>query len=225
MTAIEPIRIFAAVDQCEQRAIAIGAELLSRSFAGAMEGRSLPITMAIGLPLSAPKDDQPPHIIVTSMLNEVLGHFEDEKAVRERWCEYYGRLLEGTAEVFVCTVFRHVPGRDPAAGKDETLRRIRTLNLLAVQLSHSLGIRIADFNRVLAHFGARSLATDFRLSGDLATYVAGHTLASAILANGIDDLLDPQIQEQAREALGGLDDIPDQIRKLGRNARKSATDG
>ena len=225
MTEIEPIRIFAAVEKCEQRAVAIGAELLSRAFAGAMEGRSLPIKMAIGLPLSTPKDDQPPHIVVTSMLTEVLGTFEDEQAVRERWGGYYGKLLESPAEVFVCTVFRHVPGRDPAAGKDETLHRIRTLNLLAVQLSHSLGLRIADFNRVLAHFGARSLATDFRLSGDLATYVAGHALASAILANGIDEHVDPQIQEQAKKALGGLDDIPDQIRKLGRNVRKSATGG
>ena len=84
MTSNEPIRIFAAVEQSERRAIAIGAELLSRSIAGVRPDRSQPINLAIGHPRHEPGGDSPPHIIVTSMLCEVEGAFEDEALIRER---------------------------------------------------------------------------------------------------------------------------------------------
>ena len=222
MSEVTPLRIFAAVEQCEQRAIALGSDLLSRAVASARQGQAQPIKLAIGLPCHEHKGEEPPHVIVASMLNEVLGPREDETIIHERWHRYFEKLLEGPSEVFICTIFRHVPGRVRASGNDETLERIRRLNLLAVELSHSLGLRVVDYNRVLAHFGARPLATDYRLGGNLATYVAGHTLASAILANGIDELVDPQVQEGARAALGGLDDIPEQIRRFAKAVRDAA---
>jgi hypothetical protein len=74
----------------------------------------------------------------------------------------------------------------------------------------------------MAHFGARMLDTDYLLSGDRAAGAAGHAMASAILASGLDDLIDPILQEKARAILGGLETIPELLRHREQAHRRSS---
>jgi hypothetical protein len=111
------------------------------------------------------------------------------------------------APVFVVNVFRHVAGRAGDGSPSPVLERIRRLDLMAVRLSRELGIGVVDIDRAFAHIGARALGSDYRMSGVLAAEVAGHTLAWSLLSFGLDDALDPELQEKARAALGPLSDI------------------
>jgi hypothetical protein len=124
-----------------------------------------------------------------------------------RWRHYLNTLLPIGAQVFICTVFRHIPGRAGSGVAAPILERIRRLNRLVIQLSHDLGAGVIDIDRALAHAGAERLQTDYRLSGELAAEFAGHVVALTLLSGGLDDVVDPELQEKARHVLGGLHDV------------------
>jgi hypothetical protein len=108
--------------------------------------------------------------------------------------------LAAAGPVFICTIFRHVP---PAIDRAWTIERIRRLNLLALQLSQGTGAGIIDIDRTLADLGARSLQTDYLLTGPLGPYVAGDVVAMALLTAGLDDVFDVALLEKALAAHGG----------------------
>jgi hypothetical protein len=212
VSVAEPIRIVAQVDACEQNGVRLGGEFLARSVAAARPEHRHAFALTFADP-----DAQtlpPAHIRILSLLPELSRTREAKGDIRARWEERLGALRKPASLVFLCTIFRAVRDRDRSGRADETLVRIRELNLLAVELSHALGIRVIDFDRVLAHFGARPLNTDYRLGSAMAAGLVGHTLVSAMLAGGLDDVIDPVVQEAAREALGGPDNVPALLKAL-----------
>lgn len=137
----------------------------------------------------------------------VAAHFVEEppltlEAVSTQW----GRILPevqracGAGSVFLCNVFRHVPGRLPlpSNGRLPSLReRIRRMNLIAADLSHQTGISIVDLDRGLARHGGRELHTDYRLLGDSAAAAGAAILVSTLFRAGLDEHLAPEVQEKA----------------------------
>ena len=90
---------------------------------------------------------------------------------------------------------------------------------MAIRLSHALGVWVIDWDRALAHVGARALSCDYRLGGRLAAEVAGHQVAWALLSYGID-AAPPQAQERAKTFHGDLQRIDALIeRRLKRRGR------
>ncbi len=82
------------------------------------------------------------------------------------------------ASVFLCNVFRHVPGGSPYRyfrTPPSLGERIRRFNLLAADLSHDTGIYIVDLDRALADRGADALKTDYRLMGEAAASLGAET--------------------------------------------------
>ena len=111
--------------------------------------------------------------------------------------------------MLLCTVFRHVapPIGDAGDALPAKRERIRRLNLMAIDLSHDTGAGVVDVDRAFSHVGARSLATDHRLTGRAAAEVAAHTIVAGILAAGLDDVVPPDVQERAAQFQGALRDI------------------
>jgi hypothetical protein len=214
MSPAEPIRIVAQVDGCEQNGVRIGGEFLARSIAAARPATRHDFALTFADPDAPPHALPPAHIHVLSLLPELSRSREAKDSMRSRWSERIGALQERANLVFLCTIFRNVRGRDRSGRCDETLVRIRELDLLAIELSHALGVRIIDLDRVLAHFGARPLNTDYRLGGAMAAGLVGHTMASAVLAAGLDDMIDPVVQEAARTTLGGPENVPALLKAL-----------
>ena len=99
--------------------------------------------------------------------------------------------------IVLCTVLRCVVAngdRDELMGP---LERIRRLNLLAINLSHDLGVAIADIDQMLAHVGARRARTDCRLGGAAAPEIAAYAIVRRLLTLGVDSLIPPAIAERA----------------------------
>jgi hypothetical protein len=78
------------------------------------------------------------------------------------------------------------------------MERIRSLNLLAAELSHDFDINIIDLDRSFAHFGGRSLGTDFNLRGDVAVFAAKHVITSTLFAAGLDGFYPRELQDAAK---------------------------
>jgi hypothetical protein len=118
-----------------------------------------------------------------------------------------GRLQAIGPPVFVRTVFRHVRDRAKDGGAAHLVERIRRLNRMAVELSHELGIAVIEIDRAFAHIGGRALESDYSVTGPLAAEVSGHTTVWSLLSFGLDDIVDPGLQEKAKALLGGLSRI------------------
>lgn len=191
------IGIVAQVTESERRGIAVGADLLNRSLCSEQGSGQLDVTLTFVEP-RLPVDYTPRadvHIVsLLPELTQALGIADRITALQAR-----GAL------VLLCTVFRHVPGRERSGSVNEPLARIRKLNLMAIALSHASGVRLIDVDRVLAHFGGAPLATDYRLGGAMAPGLVGHAMATAILSGGLDHLVDPLLQDRAKRCLGGLE--------------------
>lgn len=211
MTAVEPIRLLAIVAPCERPAVELGARLAGSYLAqaGAMPPR--PIAVTFGESVSS-KGPAAPDAVIASLMTE-LGETLPLPDASARWTSHLGALRAHGAPVFLCTVFRHVTGRGSSPA-DETLEAIRRLNLLAIELSHRHGVGVIDIDRAMAHFGARTLRSDFRLAGRGAEVVAGHAIAHALLGYGIDELGDPVLQDKARGMLGGLERVIELLQRL-----------
>ncbi|HEY7297257.1 MAG TPA: hypothetical protein VH684_04905 [Xanthobacteraceae bacterium] len=130
-----------------------------------------------------------------------------------------GSLVRRSKPVFICTIFRHVPGVPPrldSAGRMGILERIRRLNLMAAELSQATGANVIDIDSVLAFIGARPLATDYLLSGPVAAAVAGDAIVSALLAGVPDEDLPHVFWQKAHEMHGGIRGIVQRHGRLGR---------
>jgi hypothetical protein len=202
-----PLSLAAIVTPAEQAAVIAGAEQLSACLGEAGSGGSWPIQLNLMEPMAELAAGPAPAAIIASLLCEAEQLAEPIDSTTERWRVYLAGLQATGAPVFLVNVFRHVAGRARDGSASPALERIRRLDLMAVRLSHELGIGLVDIDRAFAHIGARALRSDYRLNGLLATEVAGHTLAWGLLSFGLDDAIDPTLQEKARAALGPLSDI------------------
>jgi hypothetical protein len=204
MTAPTPIAIEARIDPAEQAALIAGAEQISEHLSIAIGGPSWPVRLNLAPP-GAPLGEGPaPHVIVTSMLPEIRRLSDPMPAVEARWRAELERLTATGAAVFVCTVFRHLAERPKDGAASPLLERVRRLNRLAMDLSNAFGVGVIDFDRDLTHIGGRTLRSDHRLTGVLAAEVAGHAVAWALLSVGLDAVVDPEVQEKAKAALGDM---------------------
>jgi hypothetical protein len=178
--------------EAERRAVRHATELLARSLS--LASKTL---WTLRFTFAGPGPAAGPSIIITSLLHEAALTDEPWSACEARLRLLYQELCGDPARsVYICTLLRHI---DPAlAGREEILRRIRRLNLLAMNLSRELGLMVVDIDRDLAHAGARNLQTDYRLQGKYAALFAGKSMAMTMLLAGLDDFVPFETQEAAR---------------------------
>ena len=207
MSTPAPIIIAAQVDLVEQPGLIAAAEQLSRLLNAASKTLAWHVQLhfhALDAKIAASPS---PSAIVVSLLPET-GHIGEPIAVtKARWRDYLGSLQVTGAPVFVRTIFRHLPNRFRDGRIVPLLERIRRLNLMAAELSHDIGVAVIDIDRAFAHTGGRVLKTGYRLAGDLATEVSAHTTVWSLLSFGLDDVVDPDLQEKAKTLLGDLNQI------------------
>lgn len=160
-----------------------------------------------------PRAPSHPDVFIVSLLPELERAGEAMEAVEARWREHLSLLQDTGATIFVCTIYRHVGGVPDPDQRLAVLERVRRLNLLAVTLSHALGVGVIDLDRAFAERGAAVLRTDHRLGGPFAAEVIGHTVLSALLSMGLDEVMDPGLQEAVRKAIGSTLDVLDYVRR------------
>jgi hypothetical protein len=221
MSAPPTISLEALISPGEKAAMIAAAEQLSECLSAATGGQAWPVRLNVRASGDVPASP-PPSAIIVSLAPEAARVDEPFARTRARWWAYLERLTASGAPVFVCTVFRRVPD-GPAS---PVLERIRRLNLMAVEASHELGVAVIDIDRAFAHIGGRILQTDYRLSGVLAAEVAGHTAVWSLLSFGLDDVIDPELQEKAKAILGDISQIDTLVnRRLARRRAAQAARG
>lgn len=207
MSTPAQIIIAAQVDQVEQPGLIAAANQLSGCLNAASNAQAWQVHLqfhAFGTEMTV---SPPPSAIIVSLLPETerIGEFIVE--TKARWRTYLSSLQAAGSPVFVRTVFRHVPDRNRDGVIMPLLEQIRRLNCMAAELSHELGVAVIDIDRAFAHIGGRVLKTDYRLAGKLASEVSGHTTVWSLLSFGLDDAIDPDLQEKAKAFLGNLNEI------------------
>ena len=215
---VAPIRIDAVVAEAERAAIVAGAEQLSEALSDAT-GAPWPVQVGFHATVPSAGSTGANAFVILSLLPETAAT-EPIEDTESRWRARLAALVERGAPVFLCTVFRS-PASPPAGPgtPNPRLDRIRRLNLMAIRLSQALGVWVIDWDRALAHVGARALSCDYRLGGRLAAEVAGHQVAWALLSYGIDAAA-PQAQERAKTFHGDLQRIDALVeRRLRRRGR------
>jgi hypothetical protein len=207
MSETTQIVLEALVDDAERPALIVAAELLSESLGQASGGPAWSVRLGLHAPGAGLGADTGPTAVIVSLLPEVASLGEPIAETEARWRVYLGGLLAAGVPVLVCTVFRHVAGRPAAGAPSPVVERIRRLDRMVVDLSHEFGVGVIDIDRAFAHIGGRTLQTDYRLAGVLAAEVAGHAIAWSLLSFGLDEAVDPDLQEKAKAFLGGLPQI------------------
>jgi hypothetical protein len=200
-----PLLIEAVITETERPALVATVELLQASLSSA-SGANWPVKARAHSSVAS-VGSQSPFVAVLSLLPYAASP-EPMAQVEARLRREIALLNEKSAAgVFLCTIFRVVSNKALAEknpAKPPSVERIRRLNLLATELSCDLGTYVADLDRIFAYLGARLLRTDYRLVGRLAPAAAAHSIAAAILAAGLDDLIPPEIQEQAKRFQGDV---------------------
>lgn len=209
MTAPAPYRIIAQVSEAEGPAVRTGAEFLVGALNAAPMKTPLSLQLAFAPADALPESIPAAQLYILSMRTGLARPRTTREALMQAWSERIRALQQHGAPILLCTVFRHVRER----GADDTLARIRDLNLVAIRLSQALGVRIVDLDRVLSHFGERIVRADHGLNHPRATDTAGFAIAGAILASAPDEVIDPLEQERARQALGNLETFPRILRQ------------
>ncbi len=186
--------------ETERPAFVAGFEQVSEALASASRER-WPVSLAFRNSFETiGSSEAVPDIAVVSLFTELGRLDEPFEETRERLAQALPALLDrGIASVFLATIFRHVPGREP-----KLLERIRRLNLLVAELSNETGFDVIDIDRTVTHFGARDLETDYRLTGRVGAEVAGYAIASAVLAIGMEEAIDPDLRAAATEFHGPI---------------------
>jgi hypothetical protein len=226
MSELGAINIEALVDPVEKPGLIAAAEQLSDHLGAAAQDSPWRVRLNFRPMGSAVPLAPTTSVAVVSLLPEAGRTGELISETEARWRSYLSLLKASGAPVFVCTVFRHVADRDIPGVVSPVLERIRRLNLMAADLSHDLDVAVIDIDRAFAHIGGRRLQTDYRLSGVMAAEVAGHTIAWSLLSSGLDDVVDPALQERAKAILGDLQQIDALIgRRLAQRAEAGAAHG
>lgn len=209
MTSHAPLVIDAIVADTERPALDAVAEQLRECLSAAC-GEAWPVAVRFRESLADVDAEDPPAVVVASLLPEADATGETLAATEARWREQLSSLPgDPRPHALLCTVFRHVapPLGDAGDALPAKRERIRRLNMMAIDLSHDTGAGVVDIDRAFSHVGARALATDHLLAGRAAAEVAAHTIVAGILAAGLDDVVPPEIQERAAQFQGGLRDI------------------
>jgi hypothetical protein len=206
----KPVVLDAIVTRAEHPALIAASEQLAESLTAAT-GDGPDVRLRFPPALAAIDLGELPDLVVMSMLGDALSAAESLSALETRWRNQIQSFQASatTANVFVCTIFRHVPKSVDRSDEHggPSVERIRRLNLLAAELSHDLGIAVVDVDRVFAHIGARSLQADYRMNSAMAAETAAYAIVSSVLASGLDDLISPDVQERARQHQGKLSQI------------------
>lgn len=196
MSEKDVIHVTAHVSAAERRIVVTAARRLATCLqkAGATD-----TNVAVGFDPANPACARPGLLILSPMAD--LASSDSIPAVEARWLELLdGYSSAGSYNLFLCTLFRHVPGGPDRAA---VVERIRRLNLLMIGLSHARGAAVVDLDRVFTFFGARALATDYRLSGRAAGRLAAFAIVSAFFEEGLAPWLPNDIEKRAREVHGG----------------------
>ncbi len=207
----KPVVLDAIVTHAERPALIAASEQLAESLIAAT-GNGADVRLRFPATLLAAIDlGEPPDLVVMSMLADALSAAESITAVESRWRTQLQSFqsFATTANVFVCTTFRHIAKNVSRSDEHGTpsIERIRRLNLLAADLSHDLGIAVVDIDRIFAHIGAQHVQADYRMNGAIAAETAAYAIVSSVLASGLDDLIAPDVQERARQHHGKLAQI------------------
>lgn len=134
----------------------------------------------------------------TVLILSLADDMADSAAVR--WRIRIARCAAaGHRRILLCNLFRHVVG---GGQRTDVIERIRRLDRMAIDLSREAGAEIVDIDRLFALCGARALG-----SAAQAAQLAGHAIAAAILEGGLDEHLDPAVQDRATHLHGGVRDI------------------
>lgn len=212
MTAPAPILIDAVVDEAERPVLAAAMAQLRDCLAAAGGERVWHIGLRFCPSLASIDRQRPPTAIVASLLAETARPDEHIALTEARWRSQLAALDPGLVPaIFLCTIFRAVRGAraDRAAAPALALiERIRRLNLMAIELSHDLGVNIVDIDRLFAHIGALDVQSGYRLSGPRAEEVAGYAIVGALLSSALDDLVPGAILERAKQAHGPIWELP-----------------
>lgn len=196
MTSLPQLTIEAVVHNAERPALLAASRQLADSVTTASGSPfSVALRFSEALPSSGVGTGRT--VIVASLQVEIPGRDEPLDRTQARWREQLASLREPP---LLCTIFRHVSGRESPA----LIERIRRLNMMAIGLSHDTGAAVVDIDRIFGYFGARQLQTDYRLGGRLGAELAGHAIVASIFASGLDDVIPPDVQERAQQTQVGM---------------------
>lgn len=227
MTGPVPILIDAVVDETERPVWAAAMAQLRDCLAAAGGGTAWRIEVRFPRSLAALDRHRPPSAIVASLLAEAARPDEHIALTEARWRTQLAALDAGLVPAtFLCTIFRAVRGARADRSSAPALaliERIRRLNLMAIDLSHDIGVNIVDIDRIFAHVGALEVGSGYRLSGALAEEVAGYAIVAALLNMALDDLVPPAILERAKQAHGPVWELPTVVqRRMAQRRRANA---
>ncbi len=189
MTA-QTIALTAYVSKAEQGVVVRAAELIGTALSvNTKLGQTCACTFVSSLDalMSAAR----PCLKITSLLFDVE-RTEPWPVIEQ---DLRARFLALTASgdiVFIATVFRETGLHDDPLARRI---RIRRLNWLAADISRETGAFIIDLDRVLADVGAASLETDYRLLGTPVVEVAACAVASVLVSNGLDGVVEFEDQD------------------------------
>ena len=206
MTVPVVIRIDARVHANERPGIREAATQLRDCLAGASSEGSFRVELAFSEPAGPPVLAPASTLLVLSLLPEADRGAEPLAETARRWMGELRAFADAGTPVYVRNIFRHVRDRARNGRTHPVLDRIRNLDRMAVGLSSQTGVAVIDIDRAFADVGARALRTDYRLEGARAAFLSGHTTVLSFLSCGMDELVDPDVQERARVLHGGLRD-------------------
>jgi hypothetical protein len=203
MTGKTQISIAAFVSEVERSAVRRAADHVARVLSDAGNA-AWTCDCLFGNDMESLQKSRDVSIIVTSLLPELQKTDESWPQAKQRLRTAYASLGHGEIPVFICTILRHVsPDENPEAASALRLH-IRRLNLLAAEISRETKAYVIDLDRVLADMGARRLQTNYRLTGNAATDMAGYFIALTLVNDALDALVSYEVQDAARTILTSL---------------------
>jgi hypothetical protein len=227
MTDAVTVIVKAMVDRSERPAVSQAVAFLESSLSAAAGG-PVTVTCEFADTLETLNPSGEACVVIASLLPEVANYQQPWAGVADRLSNAVRTLASvEDAPVFLCTVFRHVPGSD--ADPQSRLIRIRRLNLLATELSRETGLFVVDLDRYLADIGGAKIEVDYRLEGPSAAKMVGREMALAIVSAGLDAYVPFEVQDAAKStltqtelglALKATDALPSNVMALGSGRRK-----
>ena len=208
------LKIGGLVTAAEQRGLKAAVDELRTQLSDLATDRPVEVRLGFLPPgFRPPQAPSHPDIFIASLLPELERAMDPFGDTEAQWRDHLTLLQDTGATVFVCTIYRHIGGQGDPLVRRAMLERVRRLNLMAVNLSHSLGVGVIDLDRAFAERGTETLQTDHRLEGRIAAEAMGHSVLSALLSMGLDEILDPALQEAVRLNIGSSLDVLTYLRR------------